>query len=315
MFESRADIELFLDAVATAVREEGVEIHAYCILSSHFHLLIKSPGSLSRAMKRIQCSHSRWFNRSRGRDGPLVRGRFASRLIKTERYLNAVLGYIDLNPVRAGMATRPTAYRYGSAHIYATSTARVPWLERSWVEAEACAALGTKVYEPSRYEEAFHDVLPEGIDEIVEARWESGSTDDPLDDLVGSAPDAIRLWMVKNAALADGTRPGLPVLSIDHLARVIGQMAIQDPMIVGKPPRDGWRIALVGLARTLCGSRGRDLGARLGVTEPVISRLHKLHNRLLIEDATYAERVARVASAALTTWSRSGHSRHVVTAC
>ena len=52
-FETREDIRRFLALIACAVREGRIEVHAYSILSTHFHLLVRSlDGRLSETMRR-----------------------------------------------------------------------------------------------------------------------------------------------------------------------------------------------------------------------------------------------------------------------
>ncbi len=54
LFESRDDIRFFLACLARAVRRGQIEVHAWCILTTHFHLLVRSPGGeLSAAMRRV----------------------------------------------------------------------------------------------------------------------------------------------------------------------------------------------------------------------------------------------------------------------
>ena len=79
LFETSEDIRFFLACVARAVRRGQIEVHAWCILTTHFHMLVRSPkGELSAAMRRIQNRYVRHFNRKRRRDGTLVRGRYRS---------------------------------------------------------------------------------------------------------------------------------------------------------------------------------------------------------------------------------------------
>ena len=76
MFEAKLDIRYFLACVARAVRAGLIEVHAFCVLVNHFHLLLRSRiGRLSDAMQQIQSRYVRMFNRRRKRDGPLIRAR------------------------------------------------------------------------------------------------------------------------------------------------------------------------------------------------------------------------------------------------
>ena len=50
IFEGRGDIRFFLSRVARAVRRGELEVHAYCVLPTHFHMLVRSPAGLSPAL-------------------------------------------------------------------------------------------------------------------------------------------------------------------------------------------------------------------------------------------------------------------------
>jgi hypothetical protein len=55
VFENDADVRYFLAQLARAVRAGGIEVHAYCLMTTHFHLLVRSPaGGLSTAMRAVQ---------------------------------------------------------------------------------------------------------------------------------------------------------------------------------------------------------------------------------------------------------------------
>src|SRR5437867_1139696 len=94
VFETRADIRFFLACLARAVRRGELEVHVFCVLTTHFHLLVRSPiGRLAVAMKRIENAYVRYYNRTRRRDGPLFRGRFRSRPVESLRYRNLLVRY------------------------------------------------------------------------------------------------------------------------------------------------------------------------------------------------------------------------------
>ncbi len=52
LFETPEDIRFFLAGVARAVRRGHLEVHAWCVLTTHFHMLVRSPqGRLSEVMR------------------------------------------------------------------------------------------------------------------------------------------------------------------------------------------------------------------------------------------------------------------------
>ncbi|MCU0613147.1 MAG: hypothetical protein MUE60_15345, partial [Candidatus Eisenbacteria bacterium] len=72
------------------------------------------------------------YNRRQGRIGHLFHGRYKASLVDVDRYLSALVRYIHLNPVRAGMVERPGDYRWSSHRFYVGDGA-VPWLETGFV--------------------------------------------------------------------------------------------------------------------------------------------------------------------------------------
>ena len=107
LFENDEDRRFFQSLLAREVRNGRLEIHAYSLMLTHFHLLVRSVnGQLSAAMRRIQNRYARRFNRTRKRDGSLFRGRFLSRRIDDLAYRRDVVTYIHDNAIAAGVAAR-----------------------------------------------------------------------------------------------------------------------------------------------------------------------------------------------------------------
>ena len=121
IFRNTADYQRMLDLFEQHSREQGVEIHAYVLMTNHLHLLLTplQDQSLSKMMQAVGRSYVQIFNKVHGRTGTLWEGRYRSTLIQTERYLLACMAYIDLNPVRATMVAQPEDYVWSSYGHYA----------------------------------------------------------------------------------------------------------------------------------------------------------------------------------------------------
>ena len=133
LFADRRDFRFFQLLVACAVRRGELKVHAYCLLSTHFHLLASSPeGRISYAMMRIQNSYARYLNRKRRLDGPVFRGRFGSRPVRSRRYYTTLIRYIAFNPVGAGLAKRVFDYPYASSRFFASHRSTA-WFDREGV--------------------------------------------------------------------------------------------------------------------------------------------------------------------------------------
>jgi putative transposase len=106
----------YLSSLSEYLGETGCSLHAYVLMTNHVHLLLtpRDGGSASRLMKQVGQRYVQYVNRTQGRSGGLWEGRFRSCLVEEERYLLNCYRYIELNPVRAGLASRPEDYPWSS---------------------------------------------------------------------------------------------------------------------------------------------------------------------------------------------------------
>ena len=120
IFASGADYESLLSMLEENARKYGVAIHAYVLMSNHFHLLVtpESAQSIPQMMQAVGRRYVRYFNQRQGRTGTLWEGRYKSTLIQSERYLLACMVYIDLNPVRGGLVAAAASYPLSSHDHY-----------------------------------------------------------------------------------------------------------------------------------------------------------------------------------------------------
>lgn len=77
-----------------------VEIIAYCIMSNHFHFMLKQSkeGGISKFMSNFTNSYTRYFNIKNKRSGPLFGGKFKAIRVETDEQLLHLSRYIHLNP-------------------------------------------------------------------------------------------------------------------------------------------------------------------------------------------------------------------------
>jgi putative transposase len=110
------DYVAYLDLMAEWCGRCGVEVWAYCLMPNHVHLIAvpASEDGLRRAIGEAHRQYTRRVNFRKKRRGHLWQGRFAS-FVLDDYYLFAATRYVEWNPVRAGLVTRPQDYPWSSA--------------------------------------------------------------------------------------------------------------------------------------------------------------------------------------------------------
>jgi putative transposase len=163
-FRQDKDFRSYLAALRETSDHYCVSIHAYVLMTNHVHILAnpECEESISQMMQQLGRKYVSYFNKEHGRTGPLWEGRFRSSVICSDRYLFACCRYIELNPVRAGLAQSAREYRWSS---YSVNAMALPdglirpspmWL-----------ALGNTAPERSRrYRRIFSDVAHDHDDQL-----------------------------------------------------------------------------------------------------------------------------------------------------
>ncbi|MBU4390967.1 MAG: transposase, partial [Actinobacteria bacterium] len=105
----------FLEKLAEVVSKFDWECYAYCLMDTHYHLLIETPqANLSEGMHKLNSDYCKRFNWKHEKAGHLFQERFNSPLIEKERHLYNAISYIALNPVKAGLVSDPGQWRWSS---------------------------------------------------------------------------------------------------------------------------------------------------------------------------------------------------------
>jgi putative transposase len=129
IFREDTDREGFLSLVGELYQLWGIEVYAYCLMDTHYHLLLQTPrAGLGRAMRHLDGIYTQRFNRAYGRDGPLFRGRYKAIVIDVEEYFLAVARYIHQNPADADLVGDIDQYRWSSHRAYLNSKVAPKWL-------------------------------------------------------------------------------------------------------------------------------------------------------------------------------------------
>jgi putative transposase len=115
IFRDNADRQVLLVLLKGVVDAYGWELHAYCLMRNHFHLVvITASANFSDGMQRLLSAYVRYFNRRHKRGGHLFKRPFRSEPIKDERQLATAITYVGDNPVRAGICADGGEYTWSS---------------------------------------------------------------------------------------------------------------------------------------------------------------------------------------------------------
>ena len=302
IFATRADYLRFKTLMACSVRRGEIEIHAFCLLGTHFHLLVRVPlgGDLSKAIGRIQNAYARWFNRRNCRDGPLFRGRFRSKPVTSTTYWVTLWRYIERNPVSARICKHPAAFEHSSARYYTTGR-HPPWLTTTQAH-----AITTGLHGFPNLAAGFKALIgsPLSIEEeqLVEARLRGVITEDPTDDLLKMSSATFHQWAAMKARNADGLKPSLPLAAI---SAVLGALKVHAAELsscrirFSRKSLDAQQLAKAGLLHELTGMTCEQIAIEMNATNGTVSRWIRAHRRCIQETADYARTSADIAKQAI----------------
>lgn len=124
IFFADADYRFFLACLAKAKARYPCRLYAYVLMTNHVHLLVEplEGEHLSLLMQSVGRRYVRYVNDTYRRSGTLWEGRFKSAVVSHDAYLLACSRYIELNPVRARLASRPETYPWSSVQFHSQGT-------------------------------------------------------------------------------------------------------------------------------------------------------------------------------------------------
>ena len=135
IFEDDLDRQRFLQTLGEACAKTDWQVHAWCLMGNHFHLVIETPQpNLVVGMKWFLGTYTSRFNRRHKLFGHLFSGRYKALVVggSGNGYLKTVCDYVHLNPVRAKLlpSEEPLrAFQWSSFAEYLKAPARrPPWL-------------------------------------------------------------------------------------------------------------------------------------------------------------------------------------------
>lgn len=136
IFEDDQDRNRFMERLGQTVIEGKCTVYAWVFMSNHVHILFKSgKDGISSVMRKLLTWYAVYFNRRHRRTGHLFENRYKSILCDEENYLLALVRYIHLNPIRAGIIrTLEELDRFAwSGHHSIVGGAKHPWMDTETV--------------------------------------------------------------------------------------------------------------------------------------------------------------------------------------
>lgn len=134
IYLSDEDRRIFLDVLGGVARRFHWTIHAYCLMSNHYHLLVETPdANLSIGMRQLNGVYTQAFNKEHQRVGHVFQGRYKAILVEKEAYLLELARYVVLNPVRAGMVRTPGEWAWSSYRATISEERAPDWLATRWI--------------------------------------------------------------------------------------------------------------------------------------------------------------------------------------
>jgi REP element-mobilizing transposase RayT len=275
IFRDDHDRACFLERLRSAREIFSVRVHAYVLMSNHFHLIVETPkANLSEFMRQFNISYTGYYNRRHRRIGHLYQGRFKAIVVDKDSYLLQLSRYVHLNPIRIKLKMQPPErertgeilqYRWSSLPGYIDGKR-----QDSWITYEA--VLGYVGGSRQKYAEFVQD----GIRQSFATPWE-----DLLAQMVLGDRDFVeRLKGMKNAVIKGNAKDQPPyrmIQSVDAEAlikRAAGYFRLREADLTRKRGQHRLERAVVmELLHRYSGLKQRMIGERFGgLDEGLVSR-------------------------------------------
>ena len=176
IFHDASYYKSFLKTLEEASQRFEAVIHAYCLMSNHYHLLIETPrANLDRIMRHINGVYTQRHNRLKRTDGSLFRGRYKSILVDADAYLLQLSRYIHRNPVEVKGAVEEdlSSFVWSSYLAYINKIQSPDWLKRDKIY----QMLGKK----QKYL-GYQHFVGSGVDEDIKRHYNKGNISTVLGD-------------------------------------------------------------------------------------------------------------------------------------
>jgi len=259
VFKSKQDREKFLEYLESATQRYDARIHTYCLMDTHYHLLLETPsGNLSQIMRHINGAYTTYFNVKRDRSGHLFQGRYKAILVDIDEYAKELSRYIHLNPVRAKMVETPEDYDWSSYKIYIGKQRSAKWLYRDFI----LGYFGKKV---STAQKSYQDF----VSALTDQEYNS-----PLDEVVSSTllGSADFIKFIKDNFLS-AKRPDKELPALKELGKKTSmQDIVKEVELVFPEDKVLSRNVKMYLCQRYTGNKLKEIGFHFGIGESGVSQ-------------------------------------------
>jgi putative transposase len=136
LFRKDADFLAFHQVIAEAMARHPIRLLDWCVMSNHWHFVVwpKTDDDVTAFFRWLTHTHTQRWHAHHGTSGTghVYQGRFKCFPIQQDDHLAQVLRYVQLNPVRAKIVKKASAWRWGSCHIRQHGPAELKALLSDW---------------------------------------------------------------------------------------------------------------------------------------------------------------------------------------
>ena len=134
IFETKEDYWIFVELLQELNDVFNVKVAAYCLMSNHYHLLVRTPdANLSRSMRHLNGVYTQRFNKRNRCDGQLFRGRYKSIVVESDSYALELVRYIHRNPLESGLVDNLQKYQWSTHKLYLSDGKKWKWLHKDYI--------------------------------------------------------------------------------------------------------------------------------------------------------------------------------------
>lgn len=279
VFKSQKDREQFLQYLESAVTRYDAVIHAYCLMSNHYHLLLETPaGNLSKIMQHINGAYTNYYNAKRKRSGHLFQGRYKAIVVEADEYAQQLSRYIHLNPVRVGLSARPEEYRWSSYPEYIGMRKQPEWLETS-------AILGYFGAADQR-----HGNYRKFVEDLLGSDYES-----PLSGVVAATVLGSEQFVCAiTERHLDGKQHDRDLPSARKLITKPTVQAILEAVSTISPSARAVKSAGLYLCHHYSGAGLKEIGEQFGIKESAVSQASRRFRQVLARDEELLKQIEKV---------------------